>query len=87
MTIVLTSQTDIKVDDDKPKVHTQAGGVAVSRPNQAVHSKDDSLSSSPSGSSAGAVDNQGQTQKSKTSKLEKVKNKLHIGNPLPKASR
>jgi len=78
---------NIKVDDDKPKVHTQAGGVAVSRPNQTVHSKEDSRSSSSSESSAGAVDSQGQGQKNKTSKLEKVKNKLHIGSLSPKASR
>lgn len=84
---VLTSQADIKVDDEKPKVHKQAGGIAVSRPNQTVHSKEDSLSPSSSESSAGAVDSQGQVQKSKTSKLEKVKNKLHIGSHSPKASR
>uniref|UniRef100_A0A093VHN8 3-deoxy-manno-octulosonate cytidylyltransferase n=1 Tax=Talaromyces marneffei PM1 TaxID=1077442 RepID=A0A093VHN8_TALMA len=56
-----------KVDEEKPKIHTQAGGVAVSRPNQAVHSKEDNPVSSSPGSSAGEVDNQGQEQKSKTS--------------------
>lgn len=84
---------NIKMDDEKPTVHTQAGGVAVSKPNQRVEqkeskeAKDDSLSPSSSGSSAGAVDSHGQGQKTKTSKLEKVKNKLHIGNHSSKASR
>ncbi|EED22009.1 solid-state culture expressed protein (Aos23), putative [Talaromyces stipitatus ATCC 10500] len=88
---------NINVNDDKPKVHTVTGGVAVSRPNQAVHPKEDKEDSHSSSSdfSSGVVDNrgqdktqgQGQSPKSKTSKLEKVKSKLHLGNHSPKASK
>lgn len=86
------------MDDNKPKVHTVSGGIAVSRPNQIVNSKktdsleegdtkgeldskENSVSSSSSAPSSGAGDSQElqQGQKTKASKLEKVKNKLRIG--------
>lgn len=64
------------------------GATATNKPTTANHSKDDSMSPSSTRSSSGSSNGRGEKgQKTKTSKLEKVKNKLHIGSHSPKASR